>query len=353
MQQAQTAASQPDGAVTVTVAAILKEVHVGAQSASGHLTMFPLVRAACAPPSYVVLDEALAAGTAHVTEVSDAGSVPDLKFANEGEIPILLLDGEELAGAKQNRVLNLSILVPARATLVIPVSCVEAGRWRARSREFGSSPSPLFASSRAKKTSQVHRSLRVSGLRSSDQSEVWADVDAMARRLATHSPTAAMSDIFTRHAASVEEFTTALRPEGNQVGALFAIAGEVVGLDLFDCPETLAKLLPKLVRSYALDALSAEPSQTAILSPGAVLEFLDAVGRCACESFPAVGEGVDIRLEGSGAVGAALVAGGKVVHLSAFAVTGRQHSENGVLPRMIRASARRRHHERPPEENPD
>ena len=50
--------------------------------------------------------------------------------------PVLLVDGEELIGAKQNRVLNLSILIPAKQRCVIPICCVEAGRWRAASREF-------------------------------------------------------------------------------------------------------------------------------------------------------------------------------------------------------------------------
>ncbi len=54
---------------------------------------------------YLTLDEALAAKTATVTEVSESGSVPELYFQNEGDLPVLLLDGEELVGAKQNRVL--------------------------------------------------------------------------------------------------------------------------------------------------------------------------------------------------------------------------------------------------------
>ncbi len=57
--------------------------------------------------------------------------MPELRFVNHCERPVLLLDGEELVGAKQNRILNLTVLVPAHQTIVIPVSCVEAGRWRA------------------------------------------------------------------------------------------------------------------------------------------------------------------------------------------------------------------------------
>src|SRR4029079_2541415 len=68
---------------------------------------------------YVVLDEALSDGVVEITEVSEQGSVPDLKFVNRGARPVLIVDGEELLGAKQNRVVNLSILVAANSELTI------------------------------------------------------------------------------------------------------------------------------------------------------------------------------------------------------------------------------------------
>jgi hypothetical protein len=87
-------------------------------------------------PGYLLLDEALAAGLAAVTEISEAGSVPDLLVKNLAPSPVLILDGEELVGARQNRIVNLTILVAAQQALHIPVSSVEAGRWAAHSREF-------------------------------------------------------------------------------------------------------------------------------------------------------------------------------------------------------------------------
>jgi hypothetical protein len=66
-----------------------------------------------------------------------------------------VLDSEELVGAKQNRVLNLSILVPAHSTTVVPVSCVEAGRCQHRSQGFASAPQAQFAEGRAARVQQV------------------------------------------------------------------------------------------------------------------------------------------------------------------------------------------------------
>src|SRR5207249_3998616 len=71
-----------------------------------------------------------------IGEVSAAGEVPALSVVNDADRPVLLLDGEELVGARQNRILNTTVLVAAQATLRIPVSCVEQGRWSYRGKRF-------------------------------------------------------------------------------------------------------------------------------------------------------------------------------------------------------------------------
>src|SRR5262249_9622956 len=85
---------------------------------------------------YTTMDEAMAAQTLEVTEVNEIGSVPTLKVANRADMMAFLMAGEQLIGAKQNRVLNVSIMVPAQTTLAVPVSCVEAGRWSHGSTQF-------------------------------------------------------------------------------------------------------------------------------------------------------------------------------------------------------------------------
>src|SRR6516162_1720583 len=128
-------------------------------------------------PDYLTLDDALASGLLEVTEVSDGGSVPTLKVTNKGEQLIFLVAGEQLAGGKQNRVLNASILVPAKADLPIPVSCVERGRWAYRSPRFGSSGSSSHSKLRKMMHLHATESYRSSGRPSSKQGEVWQEVD--------------------------------------------------------------------------------------------------------------------------------------------------------------------------------
>ncbi len=98
----------------------LSRITLGEPLTHKNLTLFPLITEENIEPRYRLLDDALAQGCARVTEVSESGSVPELKFVNECDRPVLLLDGEELVGAKQNRILNLSVLAPANQTIVIP-----------------------------------------------------------------------------------------------------------------------------------------------------------------------------------------------------------------------------------------
>ena len=93
----------------------------GAAVSLSNLSVMPLLTNAGNEPDYLTLDEALARGDVRVTETSEAGEVPELRLENRADQPVLLVDGEELVGAKQNRVLNLTILAPAKATITIPV----------------------------------------------------------------------------------------------------------------------------------------------------------------------------------------------------------------------------------------
>lgn len=109
---------------------------IGPAVDSGRLTMHPLINENIIEPQYLTLDQALGNGVITISEVSQSGRVPELMVTNRGKQPVFLLDGEELKGAKQNRVLNVSVLVPGDRKIVVPVSCVEQGRWSQQTRSF-------------------------------------------------------------------------------------------------------------------------------------------------------------------------------------------------------------------------
>ena len=284
---------------------------------NGHPAPRPAARAGTV--DYLLLDDALASGVCEITEVSARGSVPELRVLNRADSPVLIVDGQELAGAKQNRVVNLTILVAPRSELTVPVSCVEAGRWAARSRTFEAAPRAQFASGRAKRMAQVTVSMKQAGDRASDQAEVWNDIAEKCERLRASSPTGAMAALFVDHAAALDRYVEALQPVARQVGALFAIGGRFVGMDLFDRPSTLSRMLPKLVRSVAVDALdSGNPEDPG--PPPQASEFLAALAKGALHTAPAVGLGNDVRITAPGLNGAALVVESAIVHLMGFSV---------------------------------
>lgn len=323
----------------------LAGVKIGGEFTHQNLTLFPLIGGVVGEPGYQTLDEALAAGTARVTEVSAGGSVPELRFVNDGDRSVFLMDGEELVGAKQNRTLNISLLIAARSSLTIPVTCVEAGRWSAESAQFAAASHGHYAAGRALKARHVSDNLRDSGSRHADQGAVWADIEGKAQRLAAHSPTHAMSAIFEQHAGSVEDFVRALPAGDGQAGALFAINGRLVGLDLFNSPATLAKLLPKIVRSYALDALDAREAKPVERTATAAADFLRSVAQAEAKTYPALGLGEDARLAGETVAGGALIAEKRLIHLSAFhtAPAAGERPESHSAP-LARASARQQHY---------
>jgi len=297
---------------------------VGNPLVAGDLAVFPLIKPGTAIPSYLTLTEALQQRLVQITEVSEGGSVPQLLLVNEATQPVLLLDGEELVGAKQNRVLNLTVLVPAMSKTVIPVSCIEQGRWHWRSRQFETANRTLYASARAEKMAQVSRSMRVEGSYRSDQSAIWDSIGRKAANFETRSPTGAASDIYETRRAQLDEMVTQVKPQADQVGAAFWVRGRLIGAEIFGSADTFGRLLPKLVRSYGLDAIDERAAALARRhrfesDPALVVQaFLERLLRTPALDKPALGLGTDLRLEDRDFVGAALVHDGAVVHLSAF-----------------------------------
>ncbi len=266
-------------------------------------------------PTYTLFEEALSAGTVVVEEAGE-GTVPHLRVRNAGDRPILLMDGEHLVGAKQNRVLNTTILIAAKTLVEIPVSCVEAGRWEMSTRVMDLADVHLFPAARSAKAAAVTRSLRSSGSYASDQHEIWRHVAMKLDEVGVDSPTAAMEEIATHRGADLEEYVSAFPWLAGQTGVLCGIRGRPVCLDLFDHPQTLQKLYPRMIRSYALDALGSESEDA--LSEDAAREFVASAAEAVVTRHPAVGIGEEIRLTGAGVAGSALLVDGRTMHMALF-----------------------------------
>lgn len=302
--------------MTVSIAATLKPLTLGTPQVFRNLAMFPILTGGETKADYSMLADALKGGQVRVTEISAGGAVPELLLDNTSPGRVLLLDGDELVGAKQNRVLNITILVGANQKVVIPVSCVERGRWHARSSEFRSEDRMMFAKGRAAKMSQVSRSMRESGTRHSDQRAVWDAVQAKTTLFQASAPTGAMSDVYDHVAGDVRDYRAAFQAIPRQVGAVFTLDGRPVGLELFDAADTFSSALRRLVESYALDAMEGPSRKEKDPDGSSARNFMDRAAAARSEVAKAVGEGEDVRLQAPGLVGEALVVDGRMIHLS-------------------------------------
>ena len=319
----------------------VNEIEVGTPQTYRNLVIFPLLSGCELDLNYLTLDEALENDAIDIVELDREGSVPELKVVNKSDKMILIVDGEELVGAKQNRIVNTTILIAAGDTVVIPVSCVEQGRWSYDSPKFSSQKRFMPSRMRAGKSAQVRFSLKTSGRFASEQSAIWNAISAQALRMDAVSPSDAMSEIYKKSDQSIKDYTGHFNMVESQIGAVFMINNRVVGMDCFGKAETFGKVFDKLVESYALDAVddvrSAKPPK---IKMDTAAEFLKSSAACKVEPHPSVGLGTDCRLESKTTTGFALAHNNRILHLAAFSRKGLDTGEK-FFSRMIRASHRR------------
>ncbi len=286
-----------------------------------NMGVIPLMSALNHDPEYFTLKEALDKQLLIISEVSHEGSVPELKVSNKAEIPILLLDGEELSGAKQNRVLNTTILIKKKSETVIPVSCTEQGRWEYTSRELSDSGTVMIPKLRVMKARSVSDTLADSQQFQSDQGTVWTGIDEMSVEAEAPSQTGAMRDVFQAKKGDLDEYLKAFICVPHQRGLFTFIDEEVVGFDFISLESAFSKLHPKLVKSYAMEALLRKKPITKKPNIKKAQEFIKEAMKCDEKKYKSVGNGWDHRFEGKEIVGSALKLRKKVIHMAFFRIT--------------------------------
>ncbi len=248
----------------------------------GNLTVFPVVTAASHDThAFLTLDEGLRSGEVVVTEYGnvqplmrrrpapirhDGAQVNRLVLVNNSKRPLILLAGEIVTGGKQDRVIGKDRIVPAESDPIdLSVFCVEPGRWTGTSANFSG-----FGGAMAQPA------VRAKAMADKDQAKVWSEVrSAQASVAATLSAPAAREVGDTSSYAHVmqnkevqqkldsvaepiqrnyESLIRQLR-DRNAVGVVVAVNGEIVWTDIFASTNLLEKYWPKLVRSYAAEAI--------------------------------------------------------------------------------------------------
>ncbi|MEQ8200689.1 MAG: DUF6569 family protein [Syntrophomonadaceae bacterium] len=295
---------------------------------------------------YLLLDEALEREALQLQEATEQGMVNNLIVINLGRQPVLILDGEELIGAKQNRMVNATILIPPESRIDIPVSCVERGRWNYNSQRFSRSDAHGYSELRKRKAEGVTRNLARNMSFASEQHEVWAEIDRKQAAMNVDSHTDAMHDVYRKYEKELDEFIAGLRPQENQSGLAVFISGRFNCLDLFGHPDVLGKLWDKLLKSYAMEALEQKKARAPKPKEVGIGPLLASLQGAELNQYPSVGLGTDVRLLSPEYMSAGLIYEEMVLHLAAFPRDDRDqqpHPRNNS-GNLAQPSRRRRTH---------
>lgn len=288
----------------------------------GSLTIFPLI--ATRPPelAFTLMIDALGSGALKITELG-SGTVPELLATNAGDADILVLDGEQLIGAKQNRTTNRSLILPARSETRLPVSCMEHGRWG------HTSSNPDFAPAPHSSPSSVRRHAREAEARYADQAQpapisalasaqgqVWSTIAVHSASLGAHSATGALDAVYTARDSDIGAWLGDFPILASQIGLLALLGDDPLGVDVIGCTRLYGRLHERIVRGYIVDSL-ATPRRSAQPGEERAQLYLSRINAARRVPSPTVGAGEYAVLSGS-VVGGELTDVGELVHLSAF-----------------------------------
>jgi hypothetical protein len=305
--------------VNEILAQALHSVDISEPVSHGLLHIFPLCGGTPEEGNFSLLEDGLWAGTLRVEELHEAGCTPGLRVVNEGGLRVLILEGDELIGPGQHRVANSSVLVNAGSELILPVSCVERGRWSYRSRAFFPAPGSPHQTLRRLTTRSAHYSLMSGKGQRSDQRTVWRELDHVARRYGTDLPAHARRASRSHHHERLDVFGKLARelPEGTS-GVVVAIGERLALLEVLAGPYTFARAFRRLLSGYAFESVGLDrPYGT----PGVteVRNFIETAAETAHREHQPVGAGRDVKFEGDGISGYALLGQKGVLHAAAFA----------------------------------
>lgn len=307
------ARAEREASPALTLESLLAGARVGAPEVHGNLAVFPVtVRRTADLPTHLNLDAALERGALKITEASESGSVNELKVENQGKAPVFIMAGEILTGAKQDRVLQDDVWLPAHSgPVAVACYCVEQGRWSyTGDKEFRSRPvaGNVAVRSQARATNS--------------QSAVW-DAVAETQAKAGYGGSTALGETYEAPAVKreIDGYMSALRdlpkrhPEAT--GFLVAVGPRILAADLFGGRADAVALWPKLLPSYALEASQADSSKPTVTREQAA-RFLRDAATMKATSRATPGEGTLVSLEGKDMVGSALLMGRALAHAELF-----------------------------------
>ena len=193
----------------------------------------------------LTLKKGLELGLVNVKECVTS-QVNTIIVKNNAITPLILIDGEEIIGGDQNRIVNSTILIDAGSKMKIPVSCSEKNRWAFKSEFKQSEYMANYNTRRAKEYAS-----RVSN---SYQDVIWSSIDCLEVENDYASPTSAMEESYKNIKAAQNEIIKQFKIMDGQTGVLIMVDGEIKGFELFLNSGIYRDFHEKIIKSYLIDS---------------------------------------------------------------------------------------------------
>lgn len=298
----------------------LNHMRLGKPQTHNNLVVFPWLADQEISMDYILLDEATDANQVTMSEDFEDGIVTELTIENRSGENILMLDGEELIGTKQKRVLNTTMLIPAHSVIAIPVCCVERRRWYYQGRGVMSKDRVLL-----KRNMAVNESIPVTESFPSHEKAKTRNFWDIASKEATpdhvDEPTRIIDSPHEDDPETIDEDAKHFTVEQNQVGILVMSNNRVIGCEYLGKNDTLRKTFLKRMNHAILHPIDRD-RRTCTPSRRKACTFLNDIRLSTVRGRPSLSLGTEMRLESPNLKGSALSLGKELVHLAVFANQG-------------------------------
>lgn len=238
----------------------------------------------------------------------EQSTVNTLIVKNNSVTPLLLIDGEEVVGGDQNRIVNSTILIDGKSEMKIPVSCTEKGRWAYKSEFKQSNYIANYNTRRAKEYAS-----RSTG---HYQNVIWSSINSLEVENNFASPTSAMEESYEHLKANHEKIISEFKIEPEQNGVLIIVGGEIKGFELFLNSEIYREFHEKILKSYLID--SKIENKTFTINVDAAQGIINNAFASSFEKRETVSLEDAYEFENSEGLGSLYTYQNKIIHLSYF-----------------------------------
>ena len=245
----------------------------------------------------------------------EQSSVNCVVCKNDAVVPLILIDGDEITGAMQNRIMNDTLLVPAQSTLKIPVSCTEHGRWHYKgntkeARRFVPSQYSANIHTRRRKSRAAYEERHYQG-------DVWDSISRHEAASGFRSNTSALNDSYENTKEKQNDYIKEFKIEEGQNGAIFIVNGEYKGFELFYNPIIYKEYHEKLLRSYIIEAIVEKKSEDEI-DRLELMRILEGISNSQSKSKKSIGLGDNVKFSNDFGSGSGLVYEDELIHMTFY-----------------------------------